>query len=119
MLEFDHIAITVSNLDESISFYVKLGYELQEQFNDNEYKWAALKLDVVGLEIFQPLVKVMSRIEHIAYRFNQDDGVLDIVSQLGYSKDMPDVFYGDLNRKSFFIRDNNGISVQFIKKKSD
>ncbi len=116
MLNFDHIAITVNDLVESINFYVKLGYELQEQFNDNEYKWATLKLGTTRLEIFEPLAKGTPKIEHIAYSFNEDEEVFSIISQLGYSKEELDVFYGNLNRKSFFIEDNSRISIQLIKK---
>ena len=34
MIKFDHIAITVDNLDKSISFYEKLGYKVKDRFND-------------------------------------------------------------------------------------
>lgn len=34
MIEFDHVAITTNNLEETIAFYQKIGYEIQDQFND-------------------------------------------------------------------------------------
>ena len=36
MVDLDHIAITVEDLDESITFYKKLGYELLERFKKGE-----------------------------------------------------------------------------------
>lgn len=116
MINFDHVAITVKDLEESINFYEKLGYKLQEQFDDEEYRWATLKLGSTNLEIFEPLTKEIAKIEHIAYSFSDEEEVLAILSQLGYSKKDLDIFYGDLNRKSFFIEDNSGLSLQFIKK---
>lgn len=117
MIKFDHIAITVDNLEESIKFYKNLGYKVKNRFNDEEYNWVTLDLVSIGLELFQPLKKDLSKISHIAYNFTDDKEALDIVSQSGYKIEDLDIFYGNLNRKSFFIKDNNGISIQLIKKK--
>ena len=112
MLEFDHVAITVSDLDETINFYKKLGYKLQSEFDDEDYRWATLSLFDTSLEIFESSKNDKPKIDHIAYSFaNESD-----VSTLYNPKDN-DIFYGDLNRKSFFIEDNSGISIQFIKKR--
>ena len=53
MLDLDHIAITVKDLEESILFYIKFGYELKNSFNNDGYKWATLKLNSHSLELFQ------------------------------------------------------------------
>ena len=117
MIEFDHVAIRVYDLDESINFYRKLGYQLQEQFHhDKEYKWATLQLGATRLEIFESLTTESSKIDHIAYNFDHEEEVLSMMNQFGYSKEELDIFYGDLNQKSFFIEDNSGLSIQFIKK---
>lgn len=116
MLEFDHVAITVNNLEESINFYKKLGYQLQKQFMDNEYKWATLKLGPSSLEIFEPLNENLPSIEHIAYNFTEDEEAYEIVHKIGYKVDDLNVFYGDLQRKSFFVKDNSGLSIQLIKR---
>lgn len=116
MLDLDHIAITVKDLNESIVFYKKLGYELLERFSDDEYNWATLKLNNHSLELFQITNDKEKPINHIAYSYDSDEEVLDLIKQLGYKKENIDIFYGDLNRKSFFIEDNNGKSIQLIKK---
>ena len=117
MIQLVHIAVTVNNLEESIKFYENIGYKLQNIFNDEEYKWATLELGATGLELFEPVQKEFSKISHIAYNFTKDEEALEIANKAGYKVDDSDVFYGDLNRKSFFIEDNNGISIQLIKKK--
>ena len=111
MLNLDHIAITVKNLDESIKFYVKLGYRLLDRFNNKEYEWALLKLNDHSLELFQSDNKSLN---HIAYSYNREEEINMIIKELGYKK--IEAFYGDLNRKSFFIEDNNGNQIQLIKK---
>lgn len=117
MIEFDHIAITVNSLEESINFYKKMGYELQNQFKDAEYRWATLELGTTRLEIFEPLEIELPKIEHIAYSFTEDEEAFEIARKIGYKVEKSDVFYGDLKRKSFFVKDNNGLSIQLIKKK--
>lgn len=118
MLEFDHVAITTNDLEKTIDFYQKIGYMFQNQFNDDEYRWATLTLGTTRLEIFEPLEKELPIIEHIAYSFNDDEEAYQIAKNFGYQTDQLDIFSGDLNRTSFFIKDNNGISIQLIKKKS-
>ena len=115
MFDLDHIAITVNNLDESIDFYKKIGYELLERFSDDGYNWATLRLNNHSLELFQINNKDKS-FDHIAYSYNDDKDALDLLKRLDYKKDL-DIFYGDLNRKSFFIEDINGKSIQLIKNK--
>ena len=116
MIDLDHIAITVEDLDESITFYKKLGYELLERFSDEGYNWATLKLNNHSLELFQITNDKEKPINHIAYSYDEDEEVLDLIKQLGYKKENIDIFYGDLNRKSFFIEDSNGKSIQLIRK---
>ena len=114
MLDLDHIAITVKNLDESILFYKKFGYRFVERFSDDGYNWATLKLNNHSLELFEITSDKEKPIEHIAYSYDNDDEVIELINRIGYEEEL-DVFYGDLNRKSFFIEDNNGKSIQFIK----
>ena len=116
MLDLNYIAITVKDLNESIVFYKKLGYELLERFSDDEYNWATLKLNNHSLELFQITNDKEKPINHIAYSYDSDEEVLDLIKKLGYKKENIDIFYGDLNRKSFFFEDNNGKSIQLIKK---
>lgn len=116
MLDLDHIAITVKDLNKSIVFYTKLGYELVDRFNDSGYNWATLKLNDHSLELFQLTNDKEKPINHIAYSYDSDEEVLDLIKQLGYKKENIDIFYGDLNRKSFFIKDNEDNSIQLIKK---
>lgn len=38
MLEFDHIALTVTNLEGSINFYKVLGYKVETVFEEEDYR---------------------------------------------------------------------------------
>ena len=61
--------------------------------------------------------KELSKISHIAYSFTEDEEAFEIANKIGYKVGNLDIFYGDLNRKTFFIKDNSGIPIQLIKKK--
>lgn len=117
LISFDHVAITVRNLEKSIHFYENLGYKLQSKFCDKDYRWATLTLKEVGLELFQPLRENDLNIFHIAYNFVKDEEAFEFAKGIGYKITDLNVFYGDLNRKSFFVQDDNGVSIQLIKKK--
>lgn len=117
MIELDHIAITLKNLEKSIKFYEMLGYKLESIFNDDDNRWATLKLGVSGLEIFEPVKKDSSKISHLAYSYTEDEEAFEFAKNIGYTQEQLDIYYGDLKRKSFFIEDNDGISIQLIKKK--
>lgn len=117
MIEFDHIAITVKSLEESIKFYERLGYKLESTFHDEEYRWATLKLGISGLEIFEPMKKEASKISHIAYSYMEDKEAFEFAKNIGYTQEQLEIYYGNLNRKSFFVEDNDGISIQLIKKR--
>lgn len=114
MIQFDHVAITTNNLEESIAFYEKIGYEFENLFKDQEYRWATLKLGTTRLEIFED--KESSKIDHIAYSYTTQEEAYQIAEKLGYDIKQLNIFSGNLNRKSFFIKDNNGIQIQFINK---
>lgn len=117
MIEFDHVAITVENLERAIQFYKVLGYQLQNQFLDKEYRWATLKLGTSNLELFEPLSKNLPKIEHLAFSFTDTQEAIELAKKLGTTVDEENIFYGDLNRKSFFLEQDREISIQFIKKK--
>lgn len=119
MIKFDHVAITVQNLEDSISFYSNLGYKIINQFVDEEYRWATLQLNSSCIELFKPIKKSESKIEHLAYSYENDEEAFLLAKQFGYEIDDLDIYYGNLNRKSFFIEDCNGISIQLIKKKEE
>lgn len=116
MIKFDHIAITVENLEKAIAFYKILGYQVQSQFNDLDYNWTTLTLGDSSLEIFEMKGENAQKIEHMAFSFTEDREVLNIATKLGYSSEELEFFYGDLKRKSLFIEDDEGRSIQFIKK---
>lgn len=101
MLDFDHIAITVKDLEESILFYTKFGYELKNSFNNVGYKWATLKLNNHFLKLFQMTNDKEKPFNHIAYSYDDDSEAIELIKKIGYKEDL-DSFYGDLNRKSFF-----------------
>ena len=87
MLDLDHIAITVKDLDESIAFYKMFGYELLERFSDDGYNWVILRLNNHSLELFQLTSDKEKPIDHIAYNYDSDEEVLELMKRLGYKKE--------------------------------
>ena len=81
MLDLDHIAITVKDLEESILFYTKFGYELKERFINNGYKWATLKLNNHFLELFQMTNDKEKPINHIAYSYDDDNEAIELIKK--------------------------------------
>ena len=112
MIKLDHIAINTNDLDKTLEFYQKIGYDLIKVFNDSNYRWATLLLNKTSLEIFE--TKEVA--PHVAYSFSSDKEAAKLIKSLNYKMDNMEIFYGNLNRKSFFIEDNNGNQIQFIKK---
>ena len=109
MIKLDHIALTVNDLDESIEYYSKIGYKLINRFNTDDI-WATLELDNTKLELFQ----TKENLNHIAYSYETDEEVKELLKKLNYKKDI-EIFYGNLNKKSFFIEDINKSKIQLIK----
>lgn len=114
MIKFDHVAKTVKNLDEAIKFYELLGYKVVNVFDDEDYVWANMDLKGIFLELFQIKKSNLESIEHIAYSYEEKEELLEILNKLG--KNLPNSFYGDLNRETIFIEDIEGNEIQFIKR---
>lgn len=113
MIRFDHVAITIKDLDESIKFYERLGYKLLNIFDDEEYKWCNMELNGIGLELFQMKKDNSMPIKHLAYSYDERNELIDLLDKMGNK--ISDSFYGDLNRESVFITDIDGNEMQFIK----
>lgn len=114
MIKFDHVAKTVKNLDEAIKFYELLGYKVVNIFDDEDYVWANMDLNGISLELFQIKKNTLESIEHIAYSYEEKEELLELLDIL--EKNLPNSFYGDLNRETIFIEDIEGNEIQFIKR---
>lgn len=114
MIKFDHVAKTVKNLDEAIKFYELLGYKVVNIFDDEDYVWANMDLKGIFLELFQIKKNNLESIEHIAYSYEEKEELLELLDKL--EKNLPNSFYGDLNRETIFIEDIEGNEIQFIKR---
>lgn len=123
MFSFDHIAISVTNLERSIEFYQKLGFILDNQFEDGDYKWATLKLNEFSLEIFCYNKNnnkfsgdlSITGVNHFALNTKNIDDCIQNIKEF-YSGKI-EIYYGDLNRKSFWIKDPDNIGIQIIETK--
>ncbi len=54
-------------------------------------------------------------LNHIVYSYDDDKEAIELIKKVGYQENF-DIFYDDLNRKSLFIEDNNGTTIQLIRK---
>lgn len=113
MIKFDHVALTVKDLDESIKFYERLGYKLLNIFDDEEYRWCNMELNGIGLELFQMKNDSSNPIKHVAYSYDDINELINLLNKMGIK--ISDFFYGNLNRESMFITDVDENEIQFIK----
>lgn len=130
MFKFDHSAISVDNLEQSIAFYKLLGFKNDKEFHDENLDIVYLSLDGIRLELFH-YVKHNSLPDyyknndinlhtvgnkHFAFR------VEDILKAKKYIED--NKIYNDeiilkkgrTCKSYFFIKDPNGIYIEFIEK---
>ena len=107
MIEIDHYAITVDNLERAIKFYKQLGYSDETIYEDEDYRWSTMK-GIIDIELFEIKSSKIKKIKHIGYRF---DDFSDIEKYI--TNQSP--FYGDSKRESYFITDEFGNEIQFIK----
>lgn len=130
MFTFDHTAISVNDIEESINFYKKLGFEINKEFHDDNLDIVYLSLDNIRLELFHynehfnlpdyykdndtNLHTVGNK--HFAFRVNNVLETKKWIEEKNLTKEEIQIKKGRTCKAYFFIKDPNGIYIEFIEK---
>ncbi|MCR5183942.1 MAG: VOC family protein [Opitutales bacterium] len=129
MLKFDHIAVSVSRLEQSLEFYKQLGFVPDKiwQSPDAALRIALMKNGNAILELFcyknpAPLPDYRKTLpddlqtlgcKHFALATDDIVSTAKKLSEAGIA-DNPQILKGRLGRDYFFIRDPDGILIEII-----
>lgn len=129
MFNINHVAISVVDINKSIEFYSKFGFQKFKEWKaeDDSIKINMLKLDDTVLEIFcykkyTKLPETAKNIEtdlailgtkHFALGVENIEKAKEFVIQNNICKNI-DIKTGRLGKQYFFINDPDGILVEII-----
>ncbi len=128
MFNFNHVTISVDNLENTIEFYRKFGFEINKEYHDVSVDIVTLKLGNMILEIFhynekEQLPEHSKNLETDLKTIGNKHfglGVKDITKAKKFIEDnnLNDediiIHNGRLGKPYFFIKDPNGILMEII-----
>jgi len=97
MFNFNHVTISVDNLENTLEFYNKFGFKIYKEYHNESVDIIMLKLKNMILEIFHYQEKEQLLVE--------DNNLND--KEIIINK-------GRLGKPYFFIKDPNGILMELI-----
>jgi len=132
MFKFHHTAITVSNVEKSLNFYKKFGFEkvAQWQSNDKSKRIIHLKLDDFYLELFwqkdnKPAPESTQNLEtdlairgvkHFGLSVDSIEKAREKILNGGLAVEIS-ITDGKTDVKYFFIKDPDGILLEILEDK--
>ena len=128
MFNFNHVTISVDNLEDTLIFYKKFGFELFKEYHDENVDIVMLKLGNMILEIFhyQEKVQLPEHSKDLGIDLKTIGnkhfglGVKDIIVAKKFVEDNKlcnkeiTITKGRLGKPYFFIKDPNGILMEII-----
>ena len=128
MFNFNHVTISVENLENTLKFYEKFGFEMHKEYHDENLDIIMLKLGNMIFEIFH--YQERAQLPEHSKDLNIDLktignkhfglGVKDIMEAKKFveSNKLSDnevtISKGRLGKPYFFIKDPNGILMEII-----
>lgn len=131
MFEFNHTAISVSDLDKTLEFYKKLGFTVKQEYFSSEVDIVMLSLNGYLLEVFhyaesfalpqhsKELGTDLKTIgtKHFALGVKDILKAKDFVEKNKLCSGEIKIVQGRLGKPYFFITDPDGIFVEIIESK--
>ncbi len=128
MFSFDHVAISVDKVEESLNFYEKLGFEKYQEYYDEKVDLFMLKMAEIKLEIFhyhehvdlpsfaKDLAEDLHVVgtKHLALQTDDIDSAKVFLEERGLK--LGEIKKGRLGRRYFFLQDPNGIFIEIIER---
>lgn len=130
MFGIDHYAISVCDMEKSISFYQKFEFEVIKDFNaeDGSVRIVQMKKDNFILEMFgypdcEPVPAFVENLgadlkvngaKHLGLCVADVEKAAQYLKEQGIVDEIPAINEGRLGRPYFFIKDPNGIFVEII-----
>ena len=128
MFSFNHVTISVENLDETLEFYKKFGFVEYKEYHDDNVDIVMIQLEKMILEIFhykekeelpehsKELVKDLKTIgnKHFALGVKDINKAKEFVEKNNLCKSEIIINKGRLGKPYFFIKDPNGILMEII-----
>ena len=117
-----HIGIPTLDIDQTIDFYQRLGFDLvYQRTNDNGQRVAFLQLGNLQVETYdkEPAAMQAGAFEHIAIDVKDIDGLFEVVKAQGFPiSDSPIHFlpYWEKGIKYFKIEGPNKETIEFCEK---
>lgn len=128
MFNFNHVAISVDNLEETLNFYKLFGFETHKEYHDDNVDIMMLKLGNMILEIFHYIenselpehskdlgidLKTIGN-KHFGIGVKDINKAKKFVEENKLNDSEITITKGRLGKPYFFIKDPNGIFMEII-----
>ena len=128
MFNINHVTISVSNLEKSLDFYKKFGFDFVKEYHDSAVDIVLMRLKNVILEIFHynenlPLPEHSKELsvdlktlgnKHFGLGVENISKAEKFVRQSGICEGEINIVQGRLGKPYFFIKDPDGILIEII-----
>lgn len=128
MFDFNHVTISVDNLEKSLNFYKLFGFEKYKEYHDDSVDIVMLKLGNMILEIFHYMenselpehsknlttdLKTIGN-KHFGLGVRNIEEAKTFVENNNLNDSEITITKGRLGKPYFFIKDPNGILMEII-----
>lgn len=128
MFSFNHVTISVENLEKTIEFYKVFGFVIFNEYHDEEVDIVTLKLNDITLEVFHYMdnnqlpdhskyltvdLKTIGN-KHFGIGVKDINEAKKFIEDNNLTTDEITITKGRLGKPYFFIKDPNGILMEII-----
>lgn len=132
MFGFDHVSISVDNIEETVEFYKKFGFQIHQEYHGEDSEYVLLKLDGKFLEIFQypnmdPLPSFAKDVDkdlctvgtkHLGLSVKDINEAKKWIEDNNLYNGEIEIHHGRIDGIGyFFITDPNGIMIEIIEER--